>query len=307
MRPLFLLVAVLSLNAQLPKPGSGNGGNAGASAVGAAGTMQTSDGAGNLGSSNAVQDPVTGIENHAKAVGWKFATVSFNAGSPVFDVSAGNLLKLTLTAAATATLSNAPATGWAGVITVCQDSTGGWTLTWPASFQGYPDVSLIALSTCMAVPSFYDGTNMNVASSPDVYNGVGSVSYLKGSTSGTGKLQPPATVTASTIWQLPDLGATKTLTYTVASGTSALGTSAISSGACATVVTTAATGTATTDVISASFNGDPTGVTGYVPLSSGMLTIISYPTSGNVNFKVCNNTAGSITPGAITLNWRVAR
>lgn len=96
-------------------------------------------------------------------------------------------------------------------------------------------------------------------------------------------------------------------TGTIASGTSALGTSAIASGACATVVTTTATGTATTDVIGWGFNGDPTAVTGYVPSTSGMLTIISYPTSGNVNFKVCNNTSASITPGAITLNWRVAR
>ena len=101
--------------------------------------------------------------------------------------------------------------------------------------------------------------------------------------------------------------ASSTVSYTVASGTSALGTSAISSATCATVVTTSATGTATTDVITAGFNGDPTGVTGYVPLTSGMLTIIAYPTADNVNFKVCNNTSASITPGAITLNWRVAR
>jgi len=96
-------------------------------------------------------------------------------------------------------------------------------------------------------------------------------------------------------------------TVRVASGTATLGTAAIGSAACASVVTVAAAGVATTDVVSASFNGDPTAVTGYVPLTSGMLTIIGYPTSGNVNFKVCNNTAGSITPGAITLNFRVDR
>jgi hypothetical protein len=94
---------------------------------------------------------------------------------------------------------------------------------------------------------------------------------------------------------------------TIASGTSAMGTSAIGSAACATVVTTSATGTATTDVVLASFNGDPTAVTGYVPLTAGMLTIVAYPTANNVNFKVCNNTSASITPGAITLNWRVTR
>jgi hypothetical protein len=64
---------------------------------------------------------------------------------------------------------------------------------------------------------------------------------------------------------------------------------------------------ATTDNIKADFNGDPTGVTGYIPSTSGMLTIIKYPTVNAVNFKVCNDTAASIVPGAITLNWRVVR
>ena len=96
-------------------------------------------------------------------------------------------------------------------------------------------------------------------------------------------------------------------TTTIEYGTSALGTSAISSGACASVVTTAATNVATTDVINWGFNGDPTGVTGYAASANGMLTIIAYPSSGNVNFKVCNNTAASVTPGAITLNWRIQR
>jgi hypothetical protein len=96
-------------------------------------------------------------------------------------------------------------------------------------------------------------------------------------------------------------------TVTVASGTAALGTSAISSGTCATVVSPTATGTLTTDNVMADFNADPTGVVGYQPSVSGMLTIIKYPTADHVNFKVCNNTAASITPGAITLNWRVVR
>jgi hypothetical protein len=98
-----------------------------------------------------------------------------------------------------------------------------------------------------------------------------------------------------------------TCTATIANGTSALGTGAISSGTCATVVTTSAIGTAATDNIMADFNADPTGVTGYIPSANGILTIIKYPTTNNVNFKVCNNTAASITPGAITLNWRVVR
>lgn len=97
------------------------------------------------------------------------------------------------------------------------------------------------------------------------------------------------------------------VTSTISSGTLAMGVSAISSGTCASVITAAATNATTTDVVTASFNSDPTAVTGYIPSVGGMLTIIVYPTAGNVNFKVCNNTAASVTPGAVTLNWRVVR
>lgn len=93
----------------------------------------------------------------------------------------------------------------------------------------------------------------------------------------------------------------------VAAGTAALGTALIASGACATAVASSATGVLTTDTVQWTFNADPTSTVGYQPSTNGMLTIISYPTSGNVNFKVCNNTAAGVTPGAVTLNWRVAR
>jgi hypothetical protein len=107
---------------------------------------------------------------------------------------------------------------------------------------------------------------------------------------------------------MPTAAGSATVTQDIASGTAAMGTSAISSGSCATVVTVSASGVATTDVITVGFNGDPTAVTGYGASSSGaLLTIYPYPTSGNVNFKVCNSTASSITPGALTLNWKVVR
>ena len=93
----------------------------------------------------------------------------------------------------------------------------------------------------------------------------------------------------------------------VAKGTLALATSAISSAACTSAQTFTATGVVTTDIVLASFNGDPTAVTGYVPLTTGMLTIIVYPTADTINVKVCNNTGSSITPGAITLNLSAVR
>lgn len=98
-----------------------------------------------------------------------------------------------------------------------------------------------------------------------------------------------------------------TSTLTIASGTAAMGTAAIASGTCATAVTASASGVATTDAIQYTPNTDPTAVTGYGPSATGSLYIWTYPTANNVNFKVCNNTSGSITPGALTLNWRVVR
>jgi hypothetical protein len=91
----------------------------------------------------------------------------------------------------------------------------------------------------------------------------------------------------------------------IANGTIALGTSLIASGACGTAATAAGTGIATTDVIDVGFNTDPTAVTGYT--SSAMLTLVIYPTANTVNVKQCNLTASSITPSALTLNWRVRR
>jgi hypothetical protein len=167
---------------------------------------------------------------------------------------------------------------------VCNINTGVATITPTTSTIGGASTLAIQAGTaaqpnCVTFQS--DGTNYNLLNPPA---GSGVAAALGNALSGAGGLST-----------------------TVASGTSALGTSAIGSAACATVVTTTATNTATTDVVWWGFNGDPTAVTGYVPLTSGMLTIIAYPSANNVNFKVCNNTSGSITPGAITLNWRVVR
>ncbi len=98
-----------------------------------------------------------------------------------------------------------------------------------------------------------------------------------------------------------------TCTVTIASGAKALATTLIASGACSSAQTDTATGTLTTDTIILTFAADPTGTTGYAPSTSGMLSILHYPTMDTVNIKVCNNTLASITPGAVTLNWKVVR
>jgi hypothetical protein len=97
------------------------------------------------------------------------------------------------------------------------------------------------------------------------------------------------------------------VTGTIASGTIALATAAIASGVCATEQTATATGTLTTDTVLVSFNQDVSGVTGYTPSTAGTLRIDSYPKAGQLGVRVCNATANPITPGAITLNFRVVR
>jgi len=106
---------------------------------------------------------------------------------------------------------------------------------------------------------------------------------------------------------ITNLSGTNTGDAEIGAGTAVMGTSSIAANVCATVVTVSATGVATTDVISAGFNGDPTAVTGYGVASADGLVIYPYPTANNVNFKVCNGTDTAIVPGALTLNWRVDR
>lgn len=93
---------------------------------------------------------------------------------------------------------------------------------------------------------------------------------------------------------------------TVGSGAQALNTNAIGSEACD-ITTAAAVGVLTTDVIVATLNGSPITITGYIPSTAGTLYIYTFPTANNVNFQVCNNTTGPITPGALTVNWMVLR
>ncbi len=102
-------------------------------------------------------------------------------------------------------------------------------------------------------------------------------------------------------------GAYYKLTQTICSGTISLATGAISSGAKTSAATGSCTGLATTDNIMVDFNADPTAVTGYIPSVNGILTILKFPTADTVNVIVENNTGSSVTPGAITLNYRVTR
>lgn len=96
-------------------------------------------------------------------------------------------------------------------------------------------------------------------------------------------------------------------TTLVASGANALDTDAITTTACDTITPFTATGVVSTDVVSWTPNADITAVTGYVPVTAGGLSIYLWPDTDVIGVKVCNPTSSTITPGAVTLNWKVIR
>jgi hypothetical protein len=79
----------------------------------------------------------------------------------------------------------------------------------------------------------------------------------------------------------------------VCSGSLTLGTAPIPSGGQATIVTANCPTLLT--------------VVGYVPSTNGILTINVFPTAGQVNVAVANNTGKAIIPALLTLNYKVTR
>ena len=151
------------------------------------------------------------------------------------------------------------------------------------------------LITTAVAHAVYDGTQFELVNPQAA--GCGSSSAV----SSVGATTPIASSGGST----PNISC-PTCTITIANGTAPLGTSLIPAGTCATTVTVPATGVLTTDNILADFNVNPTGVSGYSPAGPGV-TIEKFPTAANVNFAVCNYGTAGVTPGAMTLNWRVVR
>jgi hypothetical protein len=94
----------------------------------------------------------------------------------------------------------------------------------------------------------------------------------------------------------------KTVTYSatgasgIANTTITVGTTAIAANTCTTAATATMTGVATTSVFDFTPNADVSGVTGWG--TTGGLTIVPWPTLNTLNYKVCNQTAASITPSA---------
>lgn len=202
--------------------------------------------------------------------------------------------------ATSGTITIQPAAGALGTVTLTVPATSGTILQSGTAVTVAQGGTGIASGTSGGVPYFSGSTSIAssaaLAANALVLGG-GAGAAPATTTTGTG------VVTALGV----NTGSAGAFGVIIAKGTSAMGTSAISSGTCASVVTTSATGVATTDVINWGFNTDPTAITGWGPSTSGGLFAYVYPTANNVNTKICNNTSGSITPTAMTINWIVIR
>lgn len=173
-----------------------------------------------------------------------------------------------------------------------------------------------------AVGSAVDGSGNTTVTSLVATNGIssgtapvgcpttGCIALTEASSAGTptaGTDYFRADSTTHRIVQSLNGGSELAMAYVVASGTAALVTTAISSGACVAITPVTATGALTTDVLTWWVASDPTAITGYAPVTTGGVQIVPWITSGLVNVKVCNPTTSSITPGALTINWRIMR
>lgn len=86
--------------------------------------------------------------------------------------------------------------------------------------------------------------------------------------------------------------------------TLALSTSAIPAHSCAAAQTVALAGVVTGSVVNWSYASTPIGVTGYGDSTTPFLDITTFGTTNTANVVVCNQSSGSITPGAMSLNLR---
>jgi hypothetical protein len=171
--------------------------------------------------------------------------------------------------------------------------SGGGTLTIPAISS-----TVFAAGQTLSVVNYSTSTEA-VSTTPTVNSGGGCVTA--------------SGIPASATWQLLSNGTTLDCFQTVpagsvsslASGSQALGTSAIASGTCATTIQVAITGATTSDTANVTYMTDPNTVTGYKASASGKLDTTGFMTAGELNIEVCNGTASSITPSAMSVHYSV--
>lgn len=91
----------------------------------------------------------------------------------------------------------------------------------------------------------------------------------------------------------------------IADTTITVGTTAIAANTCTSASTATMTGVATTSTFVFTPNADVSSTVGWSPGTGGQLYFSPWPTANTLNYKVCNPTSASITPGAST-TWNVS-
>ena len=196
------------------------------------------------------------------------------------------------------------------------------TTTGCATSSASPSTSTLTITGGTSASVAASGTPILTINAPGINSGktltlyaAGTITLGAGGNINLGGIPSPLVIPAggSVTLQLFDLGPTWVITSATGiapKGTTALATSSIASGACQTVTagsvnSSAATGATTSSKIIWTPAISLQTVSGYKVSTSGALSIDAYPTAGYVNFNVCNGTASSITPGALTVNWEL--
>ena len=102
-------------------------------------------------------------------------------------------------------------------------------------------------------------------------------------------------------------GGSGTVPVNITKSFQAMPTIAVPANSCsASATTTSVTGADAGSLVVATFAQDPTLVTGYAGgTPNGGITINVWPTTNTINWKLCNQTSSSITPGAMNVNFMV--
>ena len=286
--------------------------------------------------------PTLGGSDHSISFNATPSNSTFTATSNILDIFRMGALTANVTGSYTiASMS----TGQLVTFVWTQDGTGGRTVAWPTNMTGtctvdpaanisttqtfrYDGSNAVAVGGCVNTETSFVMNQLPERTAPS--NPLsGNQTFFASSTNhqlqtldNSGNLNSLVrTSAARTAHQfvtfIPATGIPTTAAIAYAdlpavaafSGTVSLGTTTVNTGTCSGAIDGGtATGVLATDVIIATANADPTGVTGYTPATTGGLYVWAYPTSDHVNFKLCNNTLANITPAsAVTLNWKVIR
>jgi hypothetical protein len=145
-------------------------------------------------------------------------------------------------------------------------------------------------------PASAGGTNLGTAALPfgTLYLGTAATNNFA---------VTPGTLAAARTFTMNDPLNNVRMSYVVASGTQALPTASITTATCNSGTASTATNTASTDSIIWDFNSAPTTSNKY----GSFLVVYPVPSSNTVTWYVCNPSATTSTPTAMTVNYAVIR